>query len=143
MVRQTSIDAYNQIKKDGSLTKLKLQVYHCIMRNDNFTAAELHNSFYYLQVKQISTVRARITELNQLGCIESLNVRKCRITGRQAHTWTLTDEQPRKEVYNFDKPPGNLKKCIAYIIMKMGADPDLGFFETGSHIDYLKQILNK
>ena len=117
MIRQTSIDAYNQIIKDGSLVKLKLKIYKSIMDNEGLTSAEMHYS--YFPYKQISTVRARYTELHKLGCIDSLETRRCSVTGYRTSTWTLTDAQPRKEVYNFDKPPGNLKKCIAYIIMKM------------------------
>lgn len=115
-MRETSLLTYRQIIADGTITKLKLLVYAAIIHNENLTAAELHQKEF--PYKQISTIRARITELNDLGVVYSTKARKCKITRRWAHVWESSGNLPDKEKAK-NKKPANIKKSVVYIILEM------------------------
>tara|TARA_R110002020_G_scaffold297267_6_gene513054 strand:+ start:2447 stop:2857 length:411 start_codon:yes stop_codon:yes gene_type:complete len=115
-MRETSLLTYRQIIADGTITKLKLLVYSAIIHNENLTAAELHQKEF--PYKQISTIRARITELNDLGVIYSTKARKCKITRRWAHVWESSGNLPNKEKAK-DKKPASIKKSVVYILLEM------------------------
>ena len=115
-MRETSLLTYRKIIADGTITKLKLLVYSAIIHNENLTSAELHQKEF--PYKQISTIRARITELNDLGVIEWEDVRKCKITNRMAFTWRSSGNLPDKEKAKHKKPI-SIKKSVDYIILEM------------------------
>ena len=88
--RQTSIDCYNQIKKDGSLSKMRFKVYSALLSMGKpSTTREVYETMNVL--KQEAT---RFTELRKLGVIYEVQNRKCTITGRTSIEWDLTDKLP-------------------------------------------------
>lgn len=88
--RQTSIDCYNQIKKDGSLSKMRFKVYSALLSMGKpSTTREVYETMNVL--KQEAT---RFTELRKLGVIYEVRNRKCTITGRTSIEWDLTDKLP-------------------------------------------------
>jgi hypothetical protein len=90
--RQTSIDCFNQIKQNGSLSKSRFKVYETLfMLNKPSTAREI---FAIIPVVKIEPTR--LTELRELGVIYETGVRKCQITGMSSIEWDLTDNQPKK-----------------------------------------------
>ncbi|MBT8245287.1 hypothetical protein [Winogradskyella sp.] len=89
--RQTSIDCYHQIKKEGLLSKSRLEVYEAMLRHAPCTASEI---FSYARLK--TNQSGRFTELRELGVIYERGVRECRITGRKVIEWDLTDKLPSK-----------------------------------------------
>lgn len=93
-IRQTSIDCYNEIKKNGLLSKKRFEVYKAILKNAPCTSGE---AFATMTTKenQISQSRARFTELRELGVIYEKCVRKCKITGVNVIEWDLTDKLPK------------------------------------------------
>jgi len=93
MIRQTSIECYNQIKQEGLLSKKRLQVYEAILKLAPCTSGE---AFATMTTKenQISQSRARFTELRELGVIYERGEKKCSITGRNVIEWDLTDRLP-------------------------------------------------
>jgi len=91
--RQTSIDCYNQIKIDGSLSKMRFEVYEAIFMNAPCTSSEaMINRLNSSNV--LSQSRARFTELRELGVIYEKGEKKCSITGRNVIEWDLTDRLP-------------------------------------------------
>ena len=88
--RQTSIDCYNQIKSEGSLSKMRLRVYSALfaMRRPSTTRE------VYATMNVIKQEATRFTELRKLGVIYEVQNRKCNITGRTAIEWDLTDRLP-------------------------------------------------
>jgi predicted transcriptional regulator len=88
--RQTSIDCYNEIKRDGSLSKMRFEVYSALFSMGKpSTTREVYSTMNV--VKQEAT---RFTELRKLGVIYEVQNRKCTITGRTAIEWDLTDRKP-------------------------------------------------
>ena len=88
--RQTSIDCYNQIKQDGSLSKMRFEVYSALLSMGKpSTTREVYETMNVL--KQEAT---RFTELRKLGVIYEVQNRKCTITGRTSIEWDLTDRLP-------------------------------------------------
>ena len=100
--RQTSIDCYNQIKAEGLLSKLRLEVLEAILRSAPCTSAEAMQGRLN-STNILSQSRARFTELRDLGVIYEKGIRKCSVTGRKAIEWDLTDNLP-----NNTKPPKRL-----------------------------------
>ena len=88
--RQTSIECYNQIKRDGSLSKMRFEVYSALLSMGKpSTTREVYETMNVL--KQEAT---RFTELRKLGVIYEVQNRKCTITGRTSIEWDLTDRLP-------------------------------------------------
>ena len=100
--RQTSIDCYNQIKAEGLLSKLRLEVLEAILHSAPCTSAEAMQGRLN-STNVLSQSRARFTELRDLGVIYEKGIRKCSVTGRKAIEWDLTDNLP-----NNTKPPKRL-----------------------------------
>tara|TARA_R110002012_G_scaffold128149_1_gene280393 strand:- start:1164 stop:1586 length:423 start_codon:yes stop_codon:yes gene_type:complete len=92
-IRQTSINCYNKIKREGLLSKMRFKVYEAILNNAPCTSGE---AFATMTTKenQISQSRARFTELRELGVIYEVQNRKCSITGMNVIEWDLTDRLP-------------------------------------------------
>ena len=88
--RQTSIDCYNEIQRNGLLSKMRFEVYSALlsMRKPS-TTREVYQTMNVL--KQEAT---RFTELRKLGVIYEVQNRKCTITGRTSIEWDLTDKLP-------------------------------------------------
>jgi len=90
--RQTSIECYNQIKRDGSLSKMRFKVYSALLSMGKpSTTREVYETMDV--IKQEAT---RFTELRKLGVIYEVQNRKCTITGRTSIEWDLTDRLPIK-----------------------------------------------
>ena len=88
--RQTSIDCYNEIKRDGSLSKMRFEVYSALLSMGRpSTTREVYETMNV--IKQEAT---RFTELRKLGVIYEVQNRKCTITGRTSIEWDLTDRLP-------------------------------------------------
>jgi len=130
MVRETSIECYNEIKSNGLLTKRRLEVYEAIYNFAPCTASEVFKA-NNLETNQ----SGRFTELRNLGVIYEVRTRKCNITKRTAIEWDLTDRLPKMVKPNSNSKPKNLKKCILYLINKMN-DESIIFID----INYLENL---
>tara|TARA_R110002167_G_scaffold70851_1_gene200075 strand:- start:2435 stop:2848 length:414 start_codon:yes stop_codon:yes gene_type:complete len=88
--RQTSIDCYNKIQRNGLLSKMRFEVYSALLSMGKpSTTREVYQTMNVL--KQEAT---RFTELRKLGVIYEVQNRKCTITGRTSIEWDLTDRLP-------------------------------------------------
>ena len=114
MIRQTSIETYNKIEKEGLLSKMRLKVYKAIVDNAPCTSGEASATFENKR-KVPSQLRARFTELRELGVIKEDGTKICSITGRKAIKWDLTGNLPEKIHKNDNPKPRQLKASIKYI----------------------------
>jgi predicted transcriptional regulator len=88
--RQTSIDCFNEIKRNGLLSKMRFEVYSALLSMGKpSTTREVYQTMNVL--KQEAT---RFTELRNLGVIYEVQNRKCTVTGRTSIEWDLTDRLP-------------------------------------------------
>lgn len=120
MIRLTSIETYHQIKKEGLLKKLQLKVYEGIVNRGKCTATEAVQGFR----KTTHGLSSRFTELKRMGVIKEMPKRKCSITGRNAITWMVTNELPKRAIKEAPKPSG-FHKSITHIIWRMNREGKL------------------
>ena len=102
MVRETSIEAYNEIKENGLLSKKRFQVYDILFRLGPMTGAQVSNVIKKGNTKNAysETVRNRLTELRNSGVVREVGEVICPITGRRVIQWDVTKKTPTK----WDKP---------------------------------------
>jgi hypothetical protein len=85
-MRETSAVAYKEIQEDGILGRQQRIVVEClIVSGAPLTASE---------IEERTNIRAhkRMRELSRLNRIVEAGQRKCSVTGRQAITWKLSNE---------------------------------------------------
>jgi hypothetical protein len=90
MVRQTSIDVYNEIRESGVLGKLQWQVYQALYEHGPMTERELYERFF--TGYQRPSITPRLSELNAMRVIGPVEVREDHITGRRCISWDVTDQ---------------------------------------------------
>lgn len=100
MTRQTSIDAYHEIKLKGLLSVRRFQIYDVLHRFGALTANEVFEILKKetdpsgKQFRFDSNTRARFTELRELGVVKELGTQKCSVTGRECILWDVTGNLP-------------------------------------------------
>ncbi len=99
MARQTSIDAYNQIKSEGLLSRRRFQVYEIVSLFGPMTISQAIISYKKSHsVVNTGSVSTRFAELRNMGLLEELRTGKCPVTGRETIFWICTDQLPKKLV---------------------------------------------
>ncbi len=93
MTRRTSIETFRRIEAEGLLSKLRFDVYRAIYTLGPSTINEVYNAAFKA-THQDRSISPRFSELEARGAIVSTKVRKCRITGNEAHEWVTTDDLP-------------------------------------------------
>ena len=81
----TSLEAYEKIKKNGTLSKSRLQVYKFVCKNPNCTALDV---LYHFKAERRSTITARFSELERRGFIKVTG--KIEQEGYDRHTYEIT-----------------------------------------------------
>ena len=97
MSRQTSIDVYHRIQKEGLLSKRRWEVYDVLYRFGVQTSAEVVDRINSSKhnVNPLSQSRARFTELRDMGVVEEMGTKLCEITGNNVIAWRVTDNLPK------------------------------------------------
>jgi hypothetical protein len=97
-MRQTSLQAYNQIKANGLLSELRFMVYDCIYHSGPITQGECVDILMrdIERGNNSGTFGSRFAELKNLGVIVETGKRPCKITGRTCLEWDVTDKLPVK-----------------------------------------------
>ena len=97
MIRQTSIDCYNQIKAEGLLSKRRLQVYEILLENGSLTGTQVSILFKkkYFSSNHSEGIRNRITELFDRGVVYEKDIVDCKYSNRKVTLWDLTDNLPK------------------------------------------------
>jgi len=108
-VRNTSIEAYNQIKENNLLSKLRFEVYHALFHHGPLTQGELWSR--YFPDKQRHSICPRFKELLDRDVIECVGERPCGYTGVQSMVWDVNAKLPKK--IRTTKPPTKLEMIKA------------------------------
>lgn len=96
-VRETSIEAYRDLKESGELSDRQFEVLEYLAeyqeeREEDPTARELHDwlatdkALEEAQLGGPNYVKPRLTELKEMGYVEETGKRECSVTGRKAAT---------------------------------------------------------
>jgi predicted transcriptional regulator len=92
VIRSTSIEVYNQIEREGLLSRKRFEVYQKLFHSGPLTQSE---TTVKLNGKQ-TTVTPRFAELESLGAIHPVGEKICGVTGRKVLLWDVTDRVPMK-----------------------------------------------
>lgn len=97
MIRQTSIQAYNDIKFNGLLSKRRWQVYDILFKEGALTGSELAVKFkkqYGVFAPSNTNVVTRLGELRDLGVAYEVKTTICSVTGMKVILWDVTSNLP-------------------------------------------------
>lgn len=134
MIRQTSIDCYNEIKENGLLTEIRLKVLENVMKLAPCTSTELNK--HMLEVYNINGSWRVLTHLRDVGVLYETGTRPCKITGRNVIEWDLTNDLPKVELER-KQTPRSLRRSVNYITDKMNKD-GLMFIDS----TYLEKLIS-
>lgn len=87
-MRQASIDVYNRIARDGTLSKRRWEVYDCLFHHGPLTGNEV--------VRKLGLPGAwkRLSELERETVIQEVGKRVCTVTGEEVGIWDVTGNLP-------------------------------------------------
>jgi len=96
MVRQTSLEVYEKIEKEGLLSKNRWRVYDLIYRYGAMTGAQISGLYneHYGKSSVSEVVRNRITELVKQTVVTELGTCKCPVTGNTVMRYDVTANLP-------------------------------------------------
>jgi hypothetical protein len=100
MVRETSIEAYNRVKESGYVGRKQKEVYHVVFYYGPMTSAECYAKMrelwpsQYLGITVLTQSRARFTELREMGLLQEVGKRKCKVTRNTVLVWDVTNRFP-------------------------------------------------
>lgn len=96
-MRNTSIQAYNHIKEDGLLSKMRMRVYETLYLHGPLTGREL-NFRMAVPGEASASFHKRLSELEDLGVVETVGTRPATQDTEAAILWDATDRLPQKPV---------------------------------------------
>lgn len=96
-MRETSIEAFNQIKDEGLLSKTRFKVYEFIFKNGPCTISDVSINFNK-SGNASGTYSSRFSELRNSGAIKEVGTTVCKITGRNKILWDVTNRLPIKQI---------------------------------------------
>lgn len=102
-VRKTSITAYERIKSEGLLSKMRMVVYETIYAHGPITRMEISD----LIGMHGGSVSARLTELRDFGTIEEVGERRCQVSDQVVIQWDVTGRLPVR--------PAKAERTILYL----------------------------
>lgn len=120
--RQTSIDTYHRIEREGLLSERRWQVYDILFHNGPLTSSELFEIFkekYKSPFRYNANVHSRLNELAKRGVAEEVGDKCCSVSGNRVILWDVTNRLPMK----WEKPKKiKCKNCDGkgYIIEQQG-----------------------
>lgn len=102
MTRQTSIEAYREIKENGLLSKRRWQVYDYLFHNGPATARQavlaISNEFGNNVSIAFGSLATRFCELRRSGVIEEVGTIIDKETKHEVILWDVTKNLPKKIV---------------------------------------------
>ena len=98
-VRETSIEAYERIRKTGTLGDMQRQVLLTIARFPNRTDREIARIMAGAALYDPNRVRPRRVELLKRGYIEVAGKRICSVSGATAYTWRIKTHHDQGELF--------------------------------------------
>lgn len=100
MIRETSQEVYNQIKKEGLLGGMQWKVYKFLFQHGPLTQGEV--SRYLYVDRNVSS--PRFAELVRMGLVEMKGKRLCETTNRPTLIWDVTKNLPFKQIKRISLP---------------------------------------
>ena len=129
MARQTSLEAYQRIQEDGSLSRAQWQVYAALFASDDgLTRNELDA---HLSPGMPNAMHSRrLAEMERLQVIRRVGVRLCRVSNNECEVWDVTSELPSKIGKAVPAPPmpsrdeaGLALPFVAALVDSLGVAP--------------------
>lgn len=96
MIRQTSINAYLEIKEKGLLSKRRWQVYEVLYQHGPLTGREVNKILATARGNNSSTFIGRLSELRDLGIVYECGEKFDSETNQTVLLWDVTDKLPIK-----------------------------------------------
>lgn len=98
MTRKTSLEVYERIKREGLLSERRQQVYDILYEFGPLTGGQVAVKMRLDHgVRGVSeSVRNRLTELREWGCVEELEDIDCPVTGNRSILWDVNGKAPEK-----------------------------------------------
>lgn len=90
-MRQTSIDAYRQIRDGGLLSLMRWQVYEVLYEHGPLTAREVGS---YMRGAMKLNAWKRLSELERQRVVIDVGLRECSVTGHVVTLWDVSGELP-------------------------------------------------
>lgn len=94
MVRETSIEAYNEIKSSGVLSARRWEIYDCLFRHGPLTANEIFRRIMGRSGINQANVPARLNELVKMGAVKETGKRDCSVTNVVVLEFDVTSKIP-------------------------------------------------
>lgn len=94
MIHQRSLEAYREIKENGLLKKLNLQVYEFLFHHGPRTTRDITE---HLRIRDNGTTSGCITRLKDVGVITEVGTKVCDTTGMTVSLWHVTANLPAKK----------------------------------------------
>jgi hypothetical protein len=137
-MRSTSIDAFQRIKTEGLLSKMRWLVYECLFQYGPLTGAELDER---LRGKKGGRghYHKRLSELKRQGLVrEMLKKRECSVTGRLVYAWDVTANMPKEHRDVVRKPPAeDISDALADIKAVLDDEVSPGCESVLAWLEYL------
>lgn len=129
MIRQTSVRAYNEIKRSGALSRMRWRVYRTVYHHGPLTAHELDERLAQHGETKTS-YHKRLSELLRVGVCRVVGERPCNITGRIAMLWDVTDKLPTK----YEKPQTRAARLRSIIKAEISRHEAAGHSRTARRL---------
>lgn len=114
--RRTSFEALRYITREGLLKGNQFEVYRTLCNSTPLTGAELNSMMLNGRRDLIPGFHKRLSELKDLGVVYEVEERKCRVTGRVAIAWSITDKLPKEAPKRATRPtPGDFTAAVALL----------------------------
>lgn len=97
MIRQTSIDAYNEIVSNGLLGERQFSVYKMLFEFGPLTSYELTRKFKENNwLSELGGIHQRLSELERKNVVKLVGKKVNQETGKNNILWDVTDRLPIK-----------------------------------------------
>lgn len=95
-VRDTSVEAYNQIRSSGVLSEKRWVIYDCLYKHGPLTANAIFRRIIGRSGINQANVPARLNELVKMGAVKEVGKVTCDITGMTVIAFDVTSAIPGK-----------------------------------------------
>lgn len=95
-IRSTSVEAYDQIKRDGMLAGKHIEIYKYLFTFGPLTANQIFRGIKGSTTITQANIHARLNELKKYGVVSETGKVLCKITGKTVLQVDVTDKLPIK-----------------------------------------------
>jgi DNA-binding transcriptional regulator GbsR (MarR family) len=100
--------AYEQMVRDGSLSRRRLEIARAMVGDRPQTAGEIAE----ILGSNRNNVATRLTEMEHMEVVRKVAERRCMISGKTCWTWELTGGQPTGKIERPESKTVQLKQRI-------------------------------